>query len=172
MISHWVLSIKKSVNPFSLWCMHVWRVVFEFEWSKTYFGSLRAELILSTSWHWKMSLTINEPYIDWTSFKTSTLPSIMHQNFTKRERFSMQNNELVTKNPVELMTDKQWASVHAHRCGQSCQKHLTPKNAKWKVHDVHTAFSKLNATSGSSRSIYLFCHIKLQQWINAYQNVG
>ena len=64
--------------------------------------------------------------IDWTSFKPPHYLQLWTKNYHTWKAFYAKN-KLVTKNPIELMTNKQWASVHVHQCGRSCQ---TPHSKK------------------------------------------
>ena len=55
----------------------------------------------STSWHAKMSSTINEPMSSAHCSNLHKAPS-MHRKITEHEKDPMQNKQLSTKTPVEV----------------------------------------------------------------------
>ena len=87
-------------------------VVFEFEWRSTYFGSLRAKVILAPlgmpKWVWP---SMNQHRVIFV--QTSTLPPSMHHKLPDHGRCCMQNNQLPTKCPFE---SKDISNIrHAHQ---------------------------------------------------------
>ena len=80
-----------NANNFLSTCGKCSEVVFEFKWRATYYGRLRAKLILAPlgmpKWVWP-SMNPQRMFL----VQTSTLPPSMDRKLTKRERWCMQNN--------------------------------------------------------------------------------
>ena len=87
-----------SLISFPLWCAlggNVWI------WMKSnLFRFIEGQTHFSTSWHFKMSLTLNQ----WRMFfvQSSTLPPSMHCKLTEHGRCCMQNNHNPTKGLTEI----------------------------------------------------------------------
>lgn len=99
MFFHCLFSI--GYQSFLTTCGSCLEVVSKFEWRATYYGSMRAKLILAplrmTKWVWHS--------VNWYRMlfvQTSTPPLSMHQKFIEHGRCCMETNQLLCKSDVEL----------------------------------------------------------------------
>jgi hypothetical protein len=90
-----------------------------FEQRTFYIGSWRVKLILACQevlkWVWPFMNRYKMSFV-----QTSTLPPHMHQKLTKHGRFYKQNNQLFTKNHVELEDNSIiWNTFFLTKCCRS-----------------------------------------------------